>query len=542
MANEKFSHPAVESVRVPVLIAGGGPVGLALAIELGLRGIACLLVEKRDGSLPVPKMSQVSSRNMEFCRRWGIAEQVKTAVWSVNHSFDFVYLTSLTGRELARMKVPSYAERGDLGFTPEGSCHCPQNYFDPILAERARSLPPVTLRYNVGVESFSQDDEGVHVRLTDSLTGRSESVTARHLVGCDGPSGMVREAMGIELGGLGVVANSVNIFFRSPALATLHDKGWARFYRAIDEKGCWSELIPIDGRELWRLTVFDDPSPRPDAAAALRKLMGHDFAFEPISVIRWERRDYVADRYGHGRVFIAGDAAHQCSPTGGLGMHTGVEEAVNLGWKLAAMLEGWGGVQLLASYEAERRPIALRNVAFATRAYRNISGIVGGDALDESTPEGDRQREQFAARNVELRRFSVGEHVKTLYGYENSPVCVSDGSASLPEEPAVSDQSARPGSRAPHAWLADGRSTLDLFGRGFVLLRLGDAAPDASALVGAAKSRGVPLAVVTLPDPTVARLYERRLVLVRPDGHVAWRGDDLAGDPFAVVDRVRGAL
>ena len=197
---------------------------------------------------------------------------------------------------------------------------------------------------------------------------------------------------------------------------------------------------------------------------------------------------------------------------------------------------------MLASYEAERRPIAQRNVAFATRAYRNISGIVGGDALDKATAEGDRQRQQFAARNVELRRFSVGEHVKTLYGYENSPVCVSDGSAPLPEEPAVSDQSARPGSRAPHAWLADGRSTLDLFGRGFVLLRLGDSAPDASALVGAAKARGLPLDVIALADPAVARLYQRRLVLVRPDGHVAWRGDDLAGDPLSIIDRVRGAL
>ncbi len=223
---------------IPVLIAGGGPVGLALAIELGFRGVQCTLVEKRDGKLTVPRMSQVSTRGMEFCRRWGIAEKVRNAVWTNTHTLDFVYLTSLVGSEIARLKVPSYQERGPLDYTPEGPCHCPQIYFDPILADLAKSFPSVTMRYNITLEGFEAGNEMVQAKLVDSISGESETLNARYLVGCDGPGGVVREALGIELDGIGSLANSINIFFRSPELSTLHDKGWARFYRAIDEQGC----------------------------------------------------------------------------------------------------------------------------------------------------------------------------------------------------------------------------------------------------------------------------------------------------------------
>ena len=180
------------------------------------------------------------------------------------------------------------------------------------------------------------------------MTGTSRRLRAQFLVGCDGPSGAVRTALGIGIEGLGAIAHSVNLFFRSAELATIHDKGWARFYRVVDETGCWAELIPIDGKELWRLTVFDAPHSKADPAFLLDKLAGGPFAYEMLNVSHWERRDYVANSYGRGRIFIAGDAAHECSPTGGIGMHTGLEEAVNLGWKLAAMVEGWGGPALLA--------------------------------------------------------------------------------------------------------------------------------------------------------------------------------------------------
>ena len=505
-----------------VLIAGAGPVGLALGCELGLRGIDCMLIEKRDGAISLPKMSAVSSRNMEFCRRWGIADTVRTAVWPESRNADFVYVDQLRGHELARVRRPTSAQRAALEFSPETTCHCPQIYFDPILAARVSSMPNVTLRYNTRLDAFTQDRDGVRARVAMS-DGTTETIAARYLVGCDGPAGVVREALGIGLGGLGVVANSVNIFFRSGELAALHDKGWARIYRLIDTGGCWAELIPIDGSALWRLTVFDDLAAAADPGAALARMAGGAFAHEILSVTPWQRRDVVAERFGEGRVVIAGDAAHQCSPTGGLGMHTGIEEAVNLGWKLAAMIEGWGGSGLVASYESERRPIALRNIALATKTFNAIRAIPGLDAAAAS----DGWRADLAAT-------SPSEQHKMDYRYDASPICLADDDA-----PA---SAARPGARAPHTWLPDGRSIIDLFGDGFVLLGFAGGLAHAEPLIRAAQARGVPLRPVAIDDPAVATLYGAALVLVRPDGHVAWRGDPAPGDADQVVDCARGAV
>jgi hypothetical protein len=335
----------------------------------------------------------------------------------------------------------------------------------------------------------------------------------------------VRAALGINLGGLGVVANSVNIFFRSAELSSLHDKGWARIYRLIDASGCWGELIPIDGKALWRLTVFDDLAAAQTPAAALARMAGGAFAHEILSVLRWERRDCVAERFGAGRVLIAGDAAHECSPTAGLGMHTGIEEAVNLAWKLAAVIEGWAGRGLVDSYESERRPVALRNVALSTATFQAIRRIPGLGEVVALDP--DDWRDVLAAT-------SPSEEFKLDYAYDASPTCVADANPAWPS-------AARPGARAPHAWLSDGRSTLDLFGNGFVLLCFAGSCDRATPLIRAAERRGVPLRAVAIDDPDVAARYGAAFVLVRPDAHVAWRGDDAAA-PDAIIDRVRGAL
>jgi hypothetical protein len=239
----------------------------------------------------------------------------------------------------------------------------------------------------------------------------------------------------------------------------------------------------------------------------------------------WERRDSVADRFGAGRVLIAGDAAHECSPTAGLGMHTGIEEAVNLAWKLAAMVDGWGGAGLVASYEPERRPVALRNVALSTATFTALRRIPAFDAAAALEP--DDWRDILAAT-------SPSEQDKMDYGYDASPICVAEGGRGRP-------RAARPGARAPHAWLADGRSTLDLFGDGFVLLCFAGAGGHAAPLIRAAEQRRVPLRAVPIDEPALAALYGAALVLVRPDAHVAWRGDDVAA-PDAIIDRVRGAV
>jgi 2-polyprenyl-6-methoxyphenol hydroxylase-like FAD-dependent oxidoreductase len=334
------------ALQVPVLICGGGPVGLALAVELGSRGIECMLVERGDGDVTVPKMSQVSTRSMEFCRRWGIAEEVKKAGWPETHPGDFIYVTTMTGHEIFRQKFASYAEQGDLGYTPEGPRQCPQIFFDPILLRRAQSLPSVTLRHRAEVDSFEAGVDGVRARVRSLDSSDRETISAAYLVGCDGFDGLVRKALNTEYEGSGLLSYSLSIFFRSKALGELHDKGWGRFYRLVDGSGHWSDLVAIDGRELWRLTLFQlDPDTDADSfdvAGALSRAVGKPFSYEVLSVLPWKRRELLAQSYGAGRVFIAGDAAHQMSPTGGLGMNTGIGGCSGSGMEACGHASGMG--------------------------------------------------------------------------------------------------------------------------------------------------------------------------------------------------------
>jgi len=525
-----------------VLIAGGGPVGLALAIELGTAGMSCTLVERRDGSVTVPKMSGLSVRSMELNRRWGIAEMVKRVGWPQTRPNDFLYCTNIKGPELIRVRIPPYAEMR-VPFTPEPSAGCAQIFYDPILLEKARSLPSVTLRHMTSLESYTQGPGAVRAVVTDRTTGKSETIEAEYLVGCDGADGAVVSGLDMSYVGPGVFAESINIYFRSAELMEIHDKGWARFFRFTDRGGTWGEIIGIDGKETWRLSVLR-ALPDHDTADYMRRIAGRDFAYEVISVMSWERRERVAERYRDRRVFIAGDAAHQNSPTGGLGLHTGLADACDLGWKLTATLDGWGGPHLLDSYEIERKPIAIKNVQACTSEFDLLCALPTGPEIEEPGEAGDTIRRRW----VEAFRQSnhanspiFTENLRLGYCYEPSPICVPDGTPPIPLETKAFVAAARPGTRAPHAWIAPGRSTIDLFGKGFVLLRLGDKPPAADALVAAARERRMPLEIVDLADPKIAELYERRLVLVRPDGHVAWRSDALPADPLALIDRVRGA-
>lgn len=518
----------MEQVRTQVLIVGAGPVGLAMALELGIRGIDCIVAERRDGIVSVPKMSMVSTRNMEFCRRWGIADEVRNAVWDEERELDFVYAESLTGRELARLAIPSYRSRRDTAPSPELSCHCPQLYFDPILRRRVERQSSVKLMYEAAVESFQTAEEGVLATVSGQ---RSAEIACDYLVGCDGAGSLVRSRLGILLEGHGVMARSVNILFRAQRLVEQHDKGWARIYRIVDANGCWGELIPIDGKDLWRLTVFDEPGAADAPGHFLKCMFGGEFDYELLDVSGWDRRDFVASSYRCGRFFIAGDAAHQCSPTGGLGMATGIEEAVNLAWKLAAVLCGWGGPRLLDTYESERRPVALRNVALSTRAFQAIRSIPPWhEGLGNASLESWRR---------DLGVYSIPDHLKFQYAYHRSPICVPDGSREPLPEPQDYTPSAAPGARPPHVWLSQDESIFDRFGGDFTLLRFGEIT-DPNELVAALRACGAPVRLAEVHNETATRLYGARLVLIRPDGHVAWRGDHVT-EPGAIADIVRGA-
>lgn len=534
--------------KTTVLICGGGPVGLALAIELGRQHVNCVVVERGDGSVTVPKMSQLSTRTVEFCRRWGVLDQVKRAGWPEDHPGDFIYVTAMTGYELFRQKFPPYAKQGDLGYTPDGARQCPQIFFDPILLRHARTLPAVTLCHNTWLEDFTEVNNGVTAQVTAVANGVRETIEADYLVGCDGFDGTVRKLLQTEYEGSGVLSYSVSIFFRSRELGTLHDKGWGRFYRLVDGTGHWSDLIAIDGRELWRLTLFHvDPEmdiKQFHVERELLRMAGRPFDYEILSVLPWNRRELVAISYGRGRVFLAGDAAHQMSPTGGLGMNTGIGDAVDLAWKLRAMVQGWGGPRLLESYEIERKPVAVQSLAAASDVYVYETSQPANPAIAEDSHAGRAARETFA-QALQGRRGAGNERqnesVKLGYRYENSPIVCADPATAAPPKSASVVSLCRTGARAPHGWLSPGVSTLDLFGAGFVLLQF-DRRIDVGSLAVAAAERAMPLRVLEINLPAVAALYEKKLVLVRPDGHVAWRGDALPADVFGLVDCCRGAV
>jgi len=526
--------------RIPVLIVGGGPVGLALAIELGIAGIACLVIERREGLISLPRTTGLSVRSMEFNRRWGIAEKVKRAGWPSTHPNDFVYCTSMIGHELARVQVPPYEGR-TLHYTPEPPCGCASIFYEPILLERARSLQTVDIRYLHSLVAFTQDDERVIATVADQKTGQIKTIAAQYLVGCDGEGSSVAQQLGTTFEGIGVVSKSINVYFRSSELARIQTKGWARFYRFTDSRGSWGELLPIDGKELFRLSVFNEDKIS-DVGAYVRRLAGTEVVYELLSLTKWERRECVANRYRVGRVFLAGDAAHQNSPTGGLGLHTGLADAVDLGWKLTATLNGWGGIDLLDAYETERKPVAVTNVRLSTGEFNILAALPADPEIDQNSPDGETARQTWRdafARTPRSGGYIFSENVRLGYAYESSPIIIPDGSVP-PVDNGEFVPTARPGGRAPHAWMAPGCSTLDLFGTGFVLFRFGSRPHDVGELVRVAAARKVPLRVVDLLDDRIETLYERQLVLVRPDGHVAWRSDEPPAVPHLLVNRVSG--
>ena len=535
-------------MKTDVLIVGAGPVGLALAGELGWRGVSCTIIEKTDGAIVQPKMDLVGVRTMEFCRRWGIADWVRASPYPRDYRQDYIWVSAVTGFEFGREPFPPLNDEPRPPQSPEKRERCPQDMFDPILARFVRSFPHlVMMRYRSELTGFVQHSDGVTARVkTDS---QEEIIEADYLVGTDGGASTVRRLLDIPMSGNPALTHTTNAIFRCPGFNRLHDKG--EFYRfiIIRPEGTFATIVAIDGYDRFRFSIVGSEEKHSyseeEVRAAIVTSFGRPFDFEILSIMPWVRRELVADSFYSGRVFIAGDAAHLTSPTGGFGMNMGIQDAVDLGWKLAAVLQGWGGKNLLASYDVERRPVAIRNVREASGNLRRMLS----PRMLKPPPEtflpgetGDSARAEFGrAYTAMMKRewFSIGIHLG--YRYEGSPVIVPDGSPEPADEVTSYEQTARPGHRAPHAWLSPGQSTLDLFGRGFVLLRLGAGAPAAEGWMLAAQRLNLPLQEVAIASEEVLRLYGKQLVLVRPDGHACWRGDANPDDPARIIDLVRGA-
>lgn len=540
---------------IDVLIVGAGPVGLGLALDLGRRGVRSTVLERAPGTGTelLAKASVIDERSMEFLRLLGVRDEVAHAGFPDDLPGDTVFCTRLAGgRLIGRLEMPSTAARELPPQSSEVLRRCPQFLFDPVLARAVVRQGMARLRYGVEVvaceERRDDDADAVTCVVRSVRDGTEEHIRARYLVACDGATSTIRRQVGIEWDGKNL-GYAVSAIVRIDNLERLHDFGEpAERYMFISPEGTWANFTTIDGRSLWRFSVVGGQE-KVDVAAldlpgVLRRALGRgDVAYEIVRVSQWRRSQFLADRYHSrgGRVVLAGDSAHTMSPTGGHGLNTGLGDAADLSWMLQALLEGWGGPGLLPAYQTERRPVAVRNGTGSTRNFGLWTDRQGRDLLLQDGPEADAQRRALGetmATNMRQEFQSLG--LALGYSYADSPLVVPDGSPAPPDDAELYVQTARPGHRAPHCWLEDGRSTIDLFGRGFVLLSFGQDSPGDKSILKAAQKIGLPLERVAVVEKEAADLYQRRLVLVRPDGMVAWRGDDLPENVQGLLDTVRG--
>lgn len=529
------------TIDTDVLIVGAGPIGLALALDLRFRGVDFRLIEQTAASPDHPRVGTVGVRSMELFRRWGVAAAIREAGWPPDHSLDIAWVTSVGGHELFRLHFPPFSRAPLPAYSPELEQVCPHHWLVPLLVANIGVAPNGPIHLRQRVDAIEQTARGVRTTVVDVETGARQVIESRFVAACDGSHSPLRKMCSIDAPALYPTRVFQNILFHSPELEERLGSSNALVF-FLTTPTLRYPLRNIDGRGLFRLTVSPRDGWSSDPRGAVRQALNEPVSFEVVSSAEWHLTHRVAARFREGNVFLVGDAAHVLSPSGGFGMNTGIADAADLGWKLAAKLQGWAGERLLDSYELERRPIAVRNLEEANaNLERTLSRELPAELLDE-TPQGERARAKVSERlrlgNVRTEFDAPGVHLGFRY---ESPLILGNGSPPLVDVHAWK-QTTYPGSRAPHAWLPDGRSTLDLFGREFVLLH---AEPEAAleGFVRAARERRVPLSLHPISGPVVRAAYEdRRFVLVRPDGHVAWAADVLPAQPDGILDAVIGGV
>ncbi|WP_233151784.1 FAD-dependent monooxygenase [Pelomonas sp. KK5] len=529
-----------------VLIVGAGPTGLATAIELGHRGIRCLVVERNPRVGFAPRAKTTNVRTREHMRRWGIADQLKAqSPLGIDYPSNVLFVTRLAGYELARFENALYCAPGKNPLYSEHSQWIPQYTVEEVMKAHAQTLPGVEIRFNCEMLGYEQDGQQVRARVRDLASGGEFHVASRYLVGADGARSSVREAIGARMSGTYGLSRNYNVVFKAPGLAAAHKHGPAIMYWQVN--GEVPSLIgPMDRGDKWFFmptAVPKDVKFEPaDAPALIRQATGIDLPYEVLSSDEWVASSLLADRYRDRRVFLAGDACHLHPPFGGYGMNMGVADGVDLGWKLAALLDGWGGAALLDSYEAERAQVHRFVIDEAVANHATLGRQLWQEGLEDEDAAGAALRAQVGARvaSAKLREFNT-LGVMIGYRYEDSPVIVADGSAAPPPDFINYLPSSRPGHLAPHAWLHDGSSLYDHFGLGYTLLDLGGGAEgELDAIRRAAREAGVPLDVIQPREPALPGLYDTRYTLIRPDQHVAWRGDAWPPGGEALMRRIAG--
>jgi 2-polyprenyl-6-methoxyphenol hydroxylase-like FAD-dependent oxidoreductase len=531
------------TIKTDVLIVGAGPTGLSLAIELGLRGVRALVVERQPRTGTQPRAKTTNVRSMEHMRRWGIASALRAAApLPYDYPTDIVFATRLFGRQLAVIENAfAGAKRRDPRFS-EPAQWVPQFTVEAVLRDRVATIDSVQLMFNAELEDAEQSADGVVATVRNLTDGEPFTVRCRYLVGADGARSRARAIIGVRMQGEHAFALNHSVILRIPELSRTPPERRAIMYWIINPAAP-AVMGPMDGEGRWYFGVTLPPAVNDlDDETIHRRVcdaVGRNVDIEILTRDIWAAHRLIADRYRNGRIFLAGDACHLHPPFGGYGMNLGIADGVDLGWKLAATIEGWGGPALLDSYEIERRAVHQRTIEEAVANYRVLSAQLLKDNLDDDTEEGERARAEVGA---EILRTKTREFMTlgVVLGsrYRESPIIVSDGSVPPEEHSATYEPSAHPGCLAPHAWLADGSSLYDHFGSGYTLLVLDQtAAPDVFAQ--AAKRAGVPLTVVALSDPGLRELYGAPLALIRPDQYVGWRGSRV-DDADAIVATLRG--
>ena len=540
-----------------VLIIGAGPVGLLLALDLASRGVHVVVAETRPaGQPPSVKCNHVSSRTMETLRRLGLSREVRAVGLPHDYPNDIVFRTRMTGKELARIPIPSRRERyrdrsGPDGWwpTPEPPHRVNQIFFEPIFFAHAAEHPNIAILNETRFDSAREESSGVRADLTDLKTGETRQITSRYMVGCDGGSSVVRKGIGGKLEGDAVIQRVQSTLIDAPDLlgALGSDPAWMSYNYNPDRAGT---VLAIDGKRRWLVHNYLRPNEEEfeqvDRDRCIRHILGvgPEFPITQLSNEDWIGRRLVADKFREGRIFIAGDAAHLWVPYAGYGMNAGIADAMDLSWMLAATLQGWAPEAILDAYVAERKPITEQVSRFAM-------GHAGGaikerntlpPEIEDETPEGEAARRAVgeAAYALNVQQYACAG-LNYGYYYDSSPIIAYDGEAAPPYSMHDYTPSTVPGCRLPHFFVADGRSLYDLLGPGYTLIRLDDTA-SAEPLVAAARDRGMPLTIVTADREldNVPDIYRHSLLLARPDGHVAWRGDAI-DDAAALLDLVRGA-
>ena len=542
----------------PVLISGGGPVGLVLSIELAWRGVPSIVLNTEPTTAVHPQGNTHNSRTMEHYRRLGIADRVRAVGLPPKFTTDISYLTRFTGHEFARIPMPSSAEKQrriaeqDMSFlTPEPIHRSSQFYVEPELFAHAETLDGIDLRFGWELIDFTQYADRVESTIRHSETGDTETIVSKWLAGCDGAQGYTRRALDIPYRGEGgdevafFIGKMLSVYIDAPGIHDVMnmEPAWQYWTVNNDARTC---IVTLDAKGKFVVLAKYPDSGEPDEAEIIcdiQDAFGAEIDIEVISIRQWTAGNaLVADRYGDGRVLLAGDAVHLFTPTGGFGMNTGVEDAVNLGWKIAAVHHGWAPETLLDTYEGERRPIGIRNTQSSRKLASDVATIQVPAALEEETAEGQKARADLGRHLSGFTEEFASLGIQLGARYDASPLIANDGTEPPPDSPVEYVPTACPGGRAPHQWLNDGASIHDRFGKWFTLVKFGSASTDTAAFAAAAEALDVPLDIVDVAEKAARDLYACTFALIRPDHHVAWRGDSLPADAEALMRQVSGNL